>query len=468
MSHPKRQVKRAKQEKAAKKPLKEYQRAVKTNWFDPMIWRHIAATVEHRTVWSPQEILDDLRCRDQQLFKTLTRQVIGTWMARDANGKRQNRWSDQTLANIEKNLSRQPGGTVTRCGILAPYPDLCDAINKRLRRLRESGVPVSRVTVRSVMVSLIEVRHPEIFRKQAKDGSYFRCSDCYVRKYIWTNLCWSLRAATRAAQKLPENYQDILEEAYLREAWLVHKYSIPAALRVNTDQTQCVYHQGSKYTYDAIGSKQVPVIGKEEKRACTVVPSISDNGDLLPFQAIFLGQTEASCPNKKAPSYAEAKKLGFLLEPSKTSTYWSTQATMETLVNRIIAPYFERKKIELKIDDPENQKSIWKIDCWSVHKSDEFLTWMKNTHPNIIVLFVPGNCTGVFQPLNVGIQRVLKQSFQRSCHRDLVANMTNQLEVNPDANLFFDNTIGTLRDRALGWLVDAFHAINSPALIRKV
>jgi hypothetical protein len=343
-----------------------------------------------------------------------------------------------------------------------------EAINRRLKKLRVCGIPISRLSVRSVIVSLIEVHHPCIFQKKLKDGSYFRCSDRWVRKYIRTNLRWSLRASTRAAQKLPENYQAILEEAFLREAWLIRNYQIPAALRVNTDQTQCIYHQGCKYTYADIGSKQVPVIGKEEKRACTLVPSISASGELLSLQAIFCGQTEAVCPSKKSRKYLEAKRLGFLLELSQTKTYWSTQATMRSLVNKIIAPYFEKKKIELGIEDPENQKSIWKIDCWSVHKSEEFLAWMKKTHPNIIILFVPGNCTSIFQPLDVGIQRILKQSLQRSCHRDMVEDLMAQLESNPDGDIMFDNSIGMLRDCALGWLVDAYHVINNEDVIKKV
>jgi hypothetical protein len=45
---------------------------------------------------------------------------------------------------------------------------------------------------------------------------------------------------------------------------------------------------------------------------------------------------------------------------------------------------------------PSSQVSIWLIDCWSVHKSKEFRTWMKKNHPNIILLFVPGGCTSLF------------------------------------------------------------------------
>ncbi|KAJ6631902.1 hypothetical protein B0H10DRAFT_1770637, partial [Mycena sp. CBHHK59/15] len=57
-----------------------------------------------------------------------------------------------------------------------------------------------------------------------------------------------------------------------------------------------------------------------------------------------------------------------------------------------------------KLGLPPSQVSIWKIDCWLVHKSKEFLAWMEKNHPNIIVLFVPSGCPGIWQPLDIGIQ----------------------------------------------------------------
>src|ERR1700729_2282971 len=123
------------------------------------------------------------------------------------------------------------------------------------------------------------------------------------------------------------------------------------------------------------GEKQVATMGMDEKRAFTLVPSISASGELLPMQTIFHGKTSASCPSKGARCYNEAKDQGFKFEPSQSHTYWSMQATMQLLVNDIIAPYFNRKKEELGL--PPTQCSLWMIDCWLVHKSEEFRGWMK-------------------------------------------------------------------------------------------
>ncbi len=99
---------------------------------------------------------------------------------------------------------------------------------------------------------------------------------------------WSERCATREAHKLPENWEDLCEKAFLRLAYTIKEYDIPEELIVNTDQTQLVYAPGSKLTWTKSGSKQVSIIGLNEKRALTLVVSVACGGELLPMQSITL------------------------------------------------------------------------------------------------------------------------------------------------------------------------------------
>ncbi|KAF8149785.1 hypothetical protein K438DRAFT_1531438, partial [Mycena galopus ATCC 62051] len=141
------------------------------------------------------------------------------------------------------------------------------------------------------MVAHILNGAPQLFeRTMNTDGSQFRCSESFVRGYLRNTLGWSERRATKAAQKLPADYQKQLDNAFLREAYIIRDYAIPAALHVNTDQTQVVYQQGSSSTWNEQGEKQVATIGQEEKRAFTFVPSISATGKLLGSQGIYKGQ----------------------------------------------------------------------------------------------------------------------------------------------------------------------------------
>lgn len=188
------------------------------------------------------------------------------------------------------------------------YPVIRDEIKSQLEALREAGVPLSLLDIRAIMVATIEVKAPELLSKAiSSDGQVFKCSEAFVHKFLHS-MGWSCRQATKAAQKTPEGHDEILTAAFLREAYVVRDHAVPAGLRVNTDQTQVVYQAGTGKTWNIAGATQVATIGQEEKRAFTLVPSISASGVVLPMQAVFMGKTQQSCPNNKARSYAEAER----------------------------------------------------------------------------------------------------------------------------------------------------------------
>jgi hypothetical protein len=84
-------------------------------------------------------------------------------------------------------------------------------------------------------------------------------------------------------------------------------------------------------------------------------------------------------------------------------------------------------------------------------------------------MFVPGGCTGLFQACNIGLQRVFKAAIQSASHIDIVEETVNALKTGiPPERVRNDQTIGTLRNRSVNWLLKGFKAINKPELVKKV
>lgn len=308
---------------------------------------------------------------------------------------------------------------------------------------------------------------PTVFDIRTKDGKTFSCSDAWIRSFLHHAVGFSPRAPTRAAQKVPQDAHLLGDKLLLRFAHIVERDFIPPALIVNSDQTQSIYAYGTAKTWSETGAKQVSVVGQEEKRAFTINVGVAQDGTLLPFQAIYTGRSQRSLPTAGAPGRERADELGFLLNWSGTDTYWSTQSTMRDYVEKILIPYFERRRLELGL--PPTQRFIWLLDCWSVHRSEEFRTWMKTNHSRISMLFVPAGCTGLYQPCDVGIQRVLKHALKRACHVDIVAETVRQLEDGSSAEaVHLDSRVGTLRDRSVNWMLKAYDACNNKDLVEKV
>ena len=111
-----------------------------------------------------------------------------------------------------------------------------------------------------------------------------------------------------------------------------------------TDQTQVMYAPGDKMTWADTGAKQVSLTNTDEKHTFTVMVSVTNNGTLLPLQAIYHGKTTRSRPASSSPHYQDALDAVFQFICSGTDTYWSNQQAMKCFVNNILALYYDRKK----------------------------------------------------------------------------------------------------------------------------
>jgi len=92
---------------------------------------------------------------------------------------------------------------------------------------------------------------------------------------------------------------------------------------------------------------------------------------------------------------------------------------------------------------------------------------MKDHYPNIILDFVPGGCTPVWQACDTGIQRIFKHSLKRSYHEDVITAILKQMEDGMDA-IRVDKRLGILRDQSVSWLWKAHQTLNKLEIVKKV
>lgn len=111
-----------------------------------------------------------------------------------------------------------------------------------------------------------------------------------------------------------------------RLTWNIALHNIPAELVINADQTGVAYLGTGDKTWELKGSKQVPVIGKGDKRQFTLMVAITASGIMLPWQAIFKGRSTASLPSVSARRECESLGFHFMCGGDK---HWSTFKCMQ-------------------------------------------------------------------------------------------------------------------------------------------
>ncbi|GAB1524317.1 hypothetical protein RhiTH_007470 [Rhizoctonia solani] len=77
-------------------------------------------------------------------------------------------------------------------------------------------------------------------------------------------------------------------------------YNIPPKLIINTNQTGVSYLGTGTKTWELQGSSQVSGVGKEEKQQFMLMAAVTAAGQILPYQAIYKGQTAVSLPSVQA------------------------------------------------------------------------------------------------------------------------------------------------------------------------
>ena len=299
---------------------------------------------------------------------------------------------------IEEGSSRFSGGS-QHCLILSQHPVLKEKIVRALKSHREAGQPLFARNIRNLVLSIIKAENPSLLSQEGRSG--WNVSLNWVRCFVKNELNWTIRKSTTTASKLPKDWELQGLRMAQRLAYLSKCYSILKELVVNSDQTgiHLVPTCGTR-TWDVKGTKHVAVIGVEDKRQITVTVSSSAAGNLLPFQVIFGGKSIRSLPPLN-----QGRKLcedaGWHI--TNTENHWSNLETCKEFVEKILEPY-RIKQVELLGLD-KNTPLIWLIDCWSVHTSEAFTTWIKQTHLQVKTIYVPANCTSIYQPADVILQR---------------------------------------------------------------
>lgn len=196
-------------------------------------------------------------------------------------------------------------------------------------------------------------------------------------------------------------------------------------------------------------------------------------GDFLPIQAVWAGKTGGSLPTKNAEKMQEAVNRGFIFssaQSQKKGSHFSTFLTMEDWVVNVLVPW--RAKIIERDNLDDDQLMIALLDIYAVHISEEFRSFIFKKHPYIILIFVPGGCTGLFQPADVGLQRVAKHVLKQDSLDFLVDVFRTQCAKGvPPKDVKFPSSLPVLRDATVRGLVkmyDFFQTAEGRKIVQQV
>jgi hypothetical protein len=218
------------------------------------------------------------------------------------------------------------------------------------------------------------------------------------------------------------------------------------------DQTGMLLCPTDSMTYEVSGSKDVKVIGGDDKRQITVCVASSLDGDLLPMQLIFTGKTSRVLPELSQSAHAAGAHLTF------SENHWSSQKTMQEWVRHVLLPYARGRIQQHQL--PDNAHIILVLDVWAVHKSMEFRSFLKEHHPNISLVYVPANCTSKLQVADVILQRPFKHGVKVRFNEWAASVISKQIRDNDVLGLTPYMRMATIKPLILQWCVESWNKLQ--------
>jgi hypothetical protein len=175
---------------------------------------------------------------------------------------------------------------------------------------------------------------------------------------------------------------------------------------LNMDQTPVYFAMSAKQMLELIGKQTIHIrTTADDTKRPTVVVTIAVDGTLLPSMIIFKG-----APNERIA------RMEFAAYPT-TNHYrcqenaWMDEQVMLAWVNEVLVQYVATA--------PDNVVPLLILDSYRCHMMGSVIQRIQEL--DVEVQHIPGGCTSLCQPVNIGFNKPCKDRIRRAWHNWMMA-----------------------------------------------
>jgi len=252
--------------------------------------------------------------------------------------------------------------------------------------LREQGMGVS-----TVMVMLKAASLSRVFREKSRNAQYHS-----ARRFIMSHGLVH-RMATHESQRDPKEMEaeslDFVESVR-------PKLTQPCRHEdfiINMDQTPVPFTYNSKKTLEVVGRRTVHVrkSTNDTKRA-TFAMTVTASGRVLKPLLVFKGKPGGRIEKREFPTYPNE-----ILYACQDNA-WMDESIMLMWVEKVLKPYV--------LQAPDHIIPILFLDSYRCHMMASVVGKIQEL--GVEVEHIPGGCTGLCQPVDVGVNKPFKNRIR--------------------------------------------------------
>ena len=247
--------------------------------------------------------------------------------------------------------------------------------------------------------------------------------------------------------KLPSRLFDESKEIFLADiAAEVVLNEVPKELIVNWDQTGLSIVPTSDWTMEKRGAKVVPIANTDDKRQLTAVLAVTASGEYLNPQLLYKGKTEKCHPTVAFPE-------GWDIWHSENR--WANEDTTKRYIRRIIVPFVSQRRKDLKLKSTHPAITIF--DGFSGQTTDDVVALLRQH--NIIPVQLPPNCTDKLQPVDLSINKPMKDHMKQKFRQWYAAEVQKKLKTTPINEVQIDVSLSVIKNPSASWIVSGWQAL---------
>jgi transposase-like protein len=293
------------------------------------------------------------------------------------------RWKKQ-----KQEISRSnPNASSVHRGRVSFLTDVEEEILFWFFELRERGMKIS---VRMVMLKACELV-PE-FRLKTD-----RSKDQVVRRFL---KCHDIvhRVVTHESQRSPHEVQDQALQWIAMIRPMVSSMNRDKRYVMNMDQTPVFFSMSDGTTLEVEGSRTV-----NARSSCgstmrvSVAVTITASGEVLPTFIVFKGKPNGRIAQREFASYPNGSFYAC------QERAWMDETVMLQWVEQVLRPHVEQNV-------PAGIHPILLLDSYRCHMMASVVNRIADL--GVEVQHIPGGCTGLCQPIDVGIGKPLKSNIR--------------------------------------------------------
>ena len=191
------------------------------------------------------------------------------------------------------------------------------------------------------------------------------------------------------------------------------------------------------------GASGVEITGVDDKRQITAVFAGTLGGSFLPPQIIYKGKTQKCLPTVHFPDSWHI---------TYTPNLWANEKTTEDYIEKILFPYVTKKQKELGV-----KSAIVIFDRFKRQCTPQILQLVDRN--NIHIAIVPGNCTDRLQPLDISVNKCVKEYLRGKFQAWYAEQMLEGTET-------VDLKMSVLKPLGAKWLMEMYdHMLMKPEII---